>query len=283
MYPLQEIFTDCGIPVTNYEPVHGGDINVSFSIYSHTNRYFLKINDADKYPGMFEKEADGLDSLRKNSTLVIPGVVKQGVVENRQYLLLSWIDSGKISDDSWPQFGQALAALHKQPQLHFGWRVNNFIGSLPQVNSFYPDWASFYSNCRIIPLVKQLYDSNAFTEKDVKNSESLCKRFSEIFPDEPPSLLHGDLWSGNYKITHEGKAAVFDPAVYYGHREMDIGMSLLFGGFHSSFYNSYNEVYPLQKGWQSRLPFTQLYPLLVHLVLFGGHYVQEARTILKIT
>lgn len=281
MYPLQEIFAGSDIHITHYEPVHGGDINVSFSIYSHTNRYFLKINDAGKYPGMFEKEADGLDALRKHSTLVIPDVIKQGIVKNRQYLLLSWIDSGRPSDNSWPLFGKALAEMHLHQQPYFGWRMNNYIGSLPQTNSICHDWPSFYTNCRIIPLVKQLYDSDALTEKDVKNAELLCKRFPEIFPEEPPSLVHGDLWSGNYKITNDGKAAVFDPAVYCGHREMDIGMSLLFGGFHSSFYNSYNDVYPLQKGWQHRLPFTQLYPLLVHAVLFGGHYTEEARNILK--
>ena len=105
-------------------------------------------------------------------------------------------------------------------------------------------------------------------------------QFKEIFPIEPPSLLHGDLWSGNFMMTSES-AALIDPAVYYGHREMDIGMTLLFGGFQADFYNAYQETYPLDKGWQQRLPLTQLYPLLVHAVLFGGHYTGKAREILE--
>ena len=132
-----------------------------------------------------------------------------------------------------------------------------------------------------MPLVKTLFDSGRFSLKDVDNANSFCKNLREIFPAESPSLLHGDLWGGNFLITAPGKAAIFDPAVYFGHREMDIGMTKLFGGFDQRFYDAYNEIYPLEKGWEKRLPLTQLYPLLVHAVLFRGHYISQARAIIK--
>ena len=112
-------------------------------------------------------------------------------------------------------------------------------------------------------------------------AESLCNRFEQIFPKEPPALLHGDLWGGNYLIDSSGEVAIYDPAVYYGHREMDIGMARLFGGFDPRFYDQYNNTYPLENGWERRVGVTQLYPLLVHAILFGGHYINQARKIVK--
>jgi len=130
-------------------------------------------------------------------------------------------------------------------------------------------------------LVMQLFNSNAFSKKDVTAAEKLCEKLNEVLPLEPPALLHGDLWSGNFMVTANGYAAIFDPAVYYGHREMDIGMTKLFGGFDQPFYDAYEEVYPLEKGWKQRLQLAQLYPILVHAILFGGHYIDKAKTILK--
>jgi fructosamine-3-kinase len=125
--------------------------------------------------------------------------------------------------------------------------------------------------------VKQLSDARTFSKKDVELAEIVCNNMDDLFPAEPPSLLHGDLWSGNYMVASHGKAAMYDPAVYYGHREMDIGMTRLFGGFDQKFYSAYQETYPLQPGWQQRVELTQLYPVLVHAILFGGHYVSDAR------
>jgi protein-ribulosamine 3-kinase len=179
----------------------------------------------------------------------------------------------------WEKFGQSLALMHIQPQEYFGLSEYNYIGSLKQNNDQHNEWYSFYTECRIMPLLKKLFEIGSFSSTNIKDAEFFCNRVKDIFPSDPSSLLHGDLWAGNYLISSSGYAAIFDPAVYFGHREMDIGMTKLFGGFDQRFYEAYNETYPLENGWEKRLPITQLYPLLVHAVLFGGHYISEVKHI----
>src|SRR5688500_4890234 len=247
--PLQAIIDDCGLIINRHEPVHGGDINHSYCLYGSDATYFLKVNDAERYPAMFKKEADGLDTLRNSNTLTIPEVIKCGITEQEQYLLLEWIEPGKPKSNFWENFGAALATMHRQPQPYFGWSADNYIGSLPQYNIQHDSWHMFYTECRILPLVKKLFDAGVFTKQDAITAESFCKKIDRLFSQEPPALLHGDLWGGNFMITAAGNAAIYDPAVYYGHREMDLGMTKLFGGFDERFYTAYNEVYTLEKGW----------------------------------
>jgi fructosamine-3-kinase len=281
MEVLKNIFIDCGLNVQRCEPVQGGDINSTYCLFTSTGKYFLKVNDENKYPLMFAKEAKGLDELRELCILKIPQVIKHGICNDQQYLLLEWLEKGVPQKDMWENFGKGLAMMHKQPKEYFGLDENNYIGSLDQNNDPHNDWHSFYSECRIKPLVKKLFDAGDLSATDIRDADLFCNNIRTIFPSEPPSLLHGDLWAGNYMIISSGYTAIFDPAVYYGHREMDIGMTKLFGGFDQRFYEAYNETYPLEKGWKNRLPITQLYPLLVHAVLFGGHYIESAKNIFK--
>ncbi|HEX5655406.1 MAG TPA: fructosamine kinase family protein [Chitinophagaceae bacterium] len=277
---VQRILNDLGLAATKVDPVSGGDINKAYCLHTGQGRFFLKVNEAHHYPAMMEKEARGLLALQQNGFLQIPAIVKSGMAGNHQYLLLEWIEKGQPGPGCWKDFGSGLARMHKQDQLHFGWEEPNYIGSLPQYNESKDDWPSFYQEQRIIPLVKRLFEEGVFGKADLKMSELLCNKLENLFPAEAPALLHGDLWAGNYRVCSNGKVAIFDPAVYCGHREMDIGMSRLFGGFSSDFYSAYHEVYPLEKGWEQRLPLAQLYPLLVHALLFGGHYPESARDIL---
>ena len=281
MYTLQNIFNDCGLNVQRHERVHGGDINDGYCLISPEGNFFLKVNDNSKYPAMFEKEARGLDLLRKNSSFVIPRVIAQGTTDEKQYLVLEWLERGSPEKDIWEKFGQALAMMHKQAKQYFGLDEYNYIGSLKQVNDQRGDWSSFYAECRIMPLVELLLNKSMVSSKDAKSAQTFCNNLENIFPVEPASLLHGDLWAGNYLIHSSGQATIYDPAVYFGHREMDIGMTKLFGGFDQQFYASYNHYYPMEKDWQRRLPVAQLYPILVHAVLFGGHYVSSALSIIK--
>jgi protein-ribulosamine 3-kinase len=279
MQLLNNIFKDCGLNVQRSEQVHGGDINLSYCLFTPTEKYFLKVNDKSRYPLMFEKEANGLDKLRELCALKIPQVIKHGSCNDQQYLLLEWMEKGAAKKDMWENFGRGLAMMHQQPQEHFGLNEDNYIGSLYQNNDPHNEWHSFYTECRIKPLMKKLFDAGNFSTTAIRDADLFCNNLITIMPIEPPSFLHGDLWAGNYMITSSGYAAIFDPAVYCGHREMDIGMTKLFGGFDKRFYEAYNETYPLEQGWEKRLPITQLYPLLVHAVLFGGHYISEVKHI----
>lgn len=277
---IQTIMEDCGVKNMQVRSVNGGDSNRSFQLLNNLDSYFLKLNDATAYPFLFEREVEGLEALRSVCNCKIPAVIKTGTAGNQQYLLLEWIERGVPAADYFQQLGEAVAELHLQTAIYAGWHNDNYIGCLPQLNKKMNEWHLFYAECRILPLVKQLFDGGTFTTTQVKHAEVLCKKLENIFPKEPFSLLHGDLWSGNHFPDQEGNPVLFDPSVYYGHREMDIGMSCLFGGFDQSFYDAYNACYPLQTQWQQRLQLTQLYPLLVHAVLFGAHYVSQTRTIL---
>ncbi len=279
MQLLKNIFDDCDLIVERFEQVHGGDINKAYCLFTSTGKYFLKVNDKNRYPLLFEREAAGLDKLCELCALKIPQVIKQSSFNDQQYLLLEWMEKGRSNKDMWENFGRGLATMHKQSQEYFGLNEDNYIGSLNQTNDPHNEWHSFYAECRIKPLVKKLFDTGDFSAADIRYADLFCNKLNTIMPIEAPSFLHGDLWAGNYLISSSGYAAIFDPAVYCGHREMDIGMTKLFGGFDKQFYEAYNETYPLEIGWEKRLPVTQLYPLLVHAVLFGGHYVSEARNI----
>jgi protein-ribulosamine 3-kinase len=270
---MEKIFKDIGIKIDRYERVSGGDINQAFCLHATTKKYFLKVNSAASFPGMFEKEAKGLKVLSENCSLQIPNVIKHGTVNGEQYLLLEWAERGIPGKNFWEDFGTALAELHKKAQAYFGFGEDNFIGSLHQSNKKHDSWPKFYAEERILPLTNKL----GFDKKLV---EDFCSKLENIFPKETPSLLHGDLWSGNFMCASNGKACIYDPAVYYGHREMDLGMTKLFGGLDKKFYEAYNETHPLEKNWEKRIPITQLYPLLVHAVLFGGSYIESAKEII---
>jgi fructosamine-3-kinase len=265
-------------------PVSGGDINQCFKLITANEALFLKLNDKSAFPSMFEREAEGLNALRKATSLKVPSVVGVGETRDKQYLLLEWLEKAPPSTSLWKQLAAGLTQLHQSSTTWFGWQKDNYIGSLPQLNEWKETWASFYLQQRILPLAELLVKSRRFTTTEMAAIEALDKKLRDIFPPEPPSLLHGDLWAGNMMCVQDKdgviKPAIYDPAVYYGHREMDLGMSLLFGGYDKKMYDEYNEIFPLEKDWRKRVSITQLYPLLVHAVLFGGGYIGQCRNIL---
>jgi fructosamine-3-kinase len=276
----ESVVDSLGLDVLAVSPVAGGDINKAFRLSTTTGEFFLKVNDALRYPKMFEQEARGLAALTGDNVRV-PRVMRFGEVRGQQFLLLEWIERGAGAMDAWEKFGTGLAEIHKKPQKHFGLSSDNFIGSLSQSNRPSLSWPQFYSDQRILPLVKNLRDHGSFDNSDVASAEALCKRLAEIYPLEHPSLVHGDLWSGNFMFDDDGSACIFDPAVYCGHREMDLAMTKLFGGFDEKFYDGYRVNYPLDSGWERRLRISQLYPILVHAILFGGRYVKQAASIIN--
>ena len=184
-----------------------------------------------------------------------------------------------VSEKCWQNFGIRLARLHECTADFFGLSYDNYIGLIPQSNRIHTSWSDFYVLERILPLIRLARDKDLLGKKDISHAERFCAETGSLFPEEPPALLHGDLWSGNF-ICGEKGVVLFDPAVYFGHREMDIAMTMLFGGFSPSFYESYHTHRPMAPGWRSRLPYGQLYYLLIHLIMFGRGYYSSVASIL---
>ena len=264
-----------------FTPVSGGCINYCFHLETSAGNYFLKYNDAASYPGMFKSEATGLQLLRDANALPVPMVHFHSEAKGFSFLLLEWIDGGRREKNFWKNFGRAIAKLHKVGDESFGLNDDNYIGSLRQSNSKHTDWKTFFIRERIQPQFKLAHEKNLIDSETMNQFEKLFDQFDKFIPQEKPSLLHGDLWNGNFLVNNSGKAALIDPAVYFGHREMDLAMTKLFGGFDPDFYNSYQEEYPLEKGFEKRIDIHNLYPLLVHVNLFGGGYLQQVKSILN--
>jgi fructosamine-3-kinase len=281
---LQEKFSQffqTDVQINNISPAHGGDINQCFILDTTAGQYFIKINAALFGRDFFEKEARGLMALLETGTLKTPQPLFDGKFHQEIYLVMEYLLPGVKGPAFWPSFAKGLALLHKKSNTEFGWYESNFIGRLVQQNNFTADWISFYIDNRLLCNFQTATDKHLLDNSDLQAAEKLCARLPGLMPSEPPSLLHGDLWSGNFMSLADGRAAIFDPAVYYGHRETDIAMTYLFGGFNDAFYDTYNAEFPLEAGWQERLPLFQLYPLLIHLLLFGGHYRESVKNILK--
>lgn len=256
--------------------VTGGDINQSARLQTDTGDYFfLKWNQRTPKK-MFELEAQGLELLSSASSgLIIPRVHLVG----EDFLLLEYLQENPFGNSY--VFGTQLAQLHRCSNELFGLDHSNYIGRLPQSNRYHADWLEFFIRERIEPQVKMAIDSGKIDSSFHRIFERVMNYTYVIFPDEPPALLHGDLWSGNYMFTGKGETAIYDPAVYYGHREMEIAMTRLFGGFDAEFYHGYTDIYPLEKGFEERQKLCMLYPILVHANLFGGGYIEQSTTLLK--
>ena len=257
--------------ITSHRTLSGGSINQVYLCQTEQRDVVLKINKRDQFPDMFRCEATGL-KLLNSSTFRIPEVIAHGDFEVWSYIIMEYIDSqGKAIDQH--EFGHKLAKMHLQTDTKFGLDMDNYIGSLAQVNNKEDTWATFYTTWRLDPLVKLAYDQKMVESKLLKSFEKLYSELHNLIPNEVPALLHGDLWQGNLICDEHSGPVLIDPAVYYGHREMDLAMLQLFGSIPSAALEAYNNIYPLQKDWEKRIDIHQLYPLLVHLVLFGESYL----------
>lgn len=227
---------------------------------------------------MFEAEAKGLQLLKNTNTFKIPEVISYGETEKHSYLLLEYINTGTKNSNFNNTFGIKLAAMHQNTASHFGLDHDNYIGSLPQNNDGnLTHSAEFYIKKRLNPQW-HLATQNGFA---FKNIDAFFKNIQNVISDEPPALIHGDLWNGNYLIDTHGNPCLIDPAVSFASREMDLAMMQLFGGFSDEIFCAYNESFPLEKNWKTRTDLWQLYYLLVHLNLFGSGYYNQVNTIIK--
>lgn len=267
--------------VRGFRPVSGGCINAAGRLDTNEGPFFIKWNHADLYPGMFAAEMAGLAALRAPNVLHVPAVIGVGRAGDEAFLLMEWVEAGPKQRDFYTQFGASLAALHRQTTDAFGFEADNYIGSLAQSNKWRSDWTTFMVEERLLPQLILAIDGRYITAAIRKQCEHLFKVLPDLLPESAPSLLHGDLWNGNYLVGPGGEPSLVDPAVYYGHREMELAYTKMFGGFPTAFYDSYAAAWPLEPGFNNRVPLYQLYPLLVHVNLFGNSYVPAVRQVVQ--
>ncbi len=268
------------IKINGYQFVAGGCINNTVRLDTDEGYFFMKWNQ-NEFEDMFEKEEHGLQTLQGAESVSVPSVHGCGKVDQIDFLILEYIEKSPPESLFWENFGANLAKQHKVTSDSYGLDVSNYIGRLPQKNVRLDNWIDFFIENRLeVQLGMALYNheiDNSF----MKRFRMIYSQLPGLIPDYPPSLLHGDLWSGNYMVGPNGKAIIFDPAVYFGHREMEIAFSRLFGGFDQRFYAAYNEEFPMDPGIEDRIEIYNLYPLLVHVNLFGSSYLSGIERTLR--
>lgn len=269
------------IHITKFSPVGGGSINTAFQLHTTTRNYFLKFNSSNRFPGMFESEIKGLSLLHETGLVKIPEVICSGEFDSNDFVVLEMIKKGSSNRISQETLGRQLAHLHTKEAVTFGLDHDNYIGSLPQSNTQLISGIDFMIEQRYQPLVENASANKLLPVNVAIQFDDFYKVLPELFPREKPVLLHGDLWSGNYITGDDGASWLLDPAVYYGFRETDIAMTRLFGGFSEAFYASYQSINPMATGWEERVQLFQLYPLLVHLNLFGTGYLGGVKGVLS--
>ncbi|MCZ8188746.1 MAG: fructosamine kinase family protein [Microcystis sp. LE19-338.1B] len=271
--------TEKPFEIEKSHPVSGGCINQGYAVSGNGLIYFVKINQANQ-EAMFAAEALGLKQIHATKTIRVPEPICWGIADKSSYLVLEWLEFGGGNSQSWEKMGQNLAHLHQVSLSdRFGWHCNNTIGSTPQINTISNNWADFFAHQRIgyqLRLAKER--GGNFPDED-----QVIPAISEILSQHQPhpSLVHGDLWSGNAAITVDGEPVILDPATYWGDREVDLAMTELFGGFPAAFYRGYNDVFPLDAGYQQRKTLYNLYHILNHFNLFGGGYASQANRMLQ--
>ncbi len=267
--------------ISDVKVLNGGSVNRSYLVNTDKGSYFVKLNVDKTYPNLFQLETQGIETLTEKACLALPEILAHGKIEENAYLLMEYIQPSMKGQSFWTDFGAGLAKLHLHQSRNFGFTNDNYIGSIIQSNNWTESWAEFFVVNRMEWMEKIARDNDLIDQELSKGLARLYPKIENLFPNEPPALLHGDLWSGNFLVNQNGSATLIDPAVYYGHREMDIAMSLLFGGFDSQFYSSYQNNYPLEKGWEERIELCNLFPLLVHVILFGSSYSNRVKNSLK--
>jgi fructosamine-3-kinase len=273
-----EIERVLGARVESLKPVTGGDINEAFRVDLSDKRIVFVKTNATADPEMFPAEAHGLRWLGESQALRTPGVIalSSGRAGEPAFIVLEWLAPGSPWTGFDESLGRGLAELHRTGASGFGLDRDYFIGRLPQINTPCDSWAEFYRSRRLAPLIERAGRSGALSGDHVRRLERLLARLEELVgPAEPPARLHGDLWGGNLYVDRRGGPCLVDPAAYGGHREIDLAMMKLFGGFSITTFAAYHETFPLAPGHERRVALYQLYPLLVHVNLFGGTYVNS--------
>lgn len=257
--------------------LQGGDTHEAYQITDGQQRFFIKLNDKSRL-SVFEAEVQGLEHIRQSQAFYVPRVICTGVVGKHSFLAMQYLCIQQGTPELWYEFGVQLAKLHAfDPQQMYGWQEENYAGPTLQVNNWHKKWEQFFAEQRI-GLMLQLLAEKGHQLVDIDKAVDCVKHL--LAGHQPQaSMLHGDLWLGNTGF-YQQQPLLFDPAFYFGDREVDLAMTELFGRFPENFYKGYEQQWALPEAYQYRKPIYQLYPLLNHALLFGGHYLESAKAIL---
>ena len=281
-HELRETLRGQGIAIVDAKPraVGGGDISSAWQVFTKGAAIFLKTGPLE-FLEIFSAEAEGLEELRQADGVRVPDVLAYGQSAKDAYIALEWMDFSGRDLAAEVLLGTQLALQHRRLDKRFGWHRDNMIGTTPQLNDREDDWIRFFRERRLLVQL-QLAESNGFGGDLLREGAQLAKNLESLFDGylPEPSLLHGDLWGGNWSSV-SGVPVIFDPAVYYGDRESDLAMTRLFGGFGSGFYRAYEDAWPLAEGHGERVALYQLYHVLNHLNMFGGSYLSRALSLIR--
>jgi protein-ribulosamine 3-kinase len=256
--------------------VGGGSISRTLRLDGDSGPVLLKLEVAER-EDMLRAETESLAALRRTGAVAVPAVLACGTAGGRAYLALEWVDFGAKTQQAERNLGRALVDLHRSTAADFGWHRDNYIGRTPQPNERREDWSRFLRDMRLGPQL-ELARRNGFPREAATLGARLLDDLEQLLEGHSPapSLLHGDLWGGNWGATRDGTPYLYDPAVYFGDREADLAMTRLFGGFGPDFYRAYEREWPLPAGWELRVELYNLYHVLNHFNLFGGTYASQA-------
>ncbi len=268
------------VSVDSYQFLSGGDINTALRIDTGEGYYFVKWNESAGEE-LFACESKGLQLLREADAVRVPEVIGYGQRAEKTYLLLEFIGTARPQPTYWENLGEGLAALHAHTGPAFGLSYDNYIGSLPQRNTLTGSGVQFFIENRLQAQAGLAFYNGQLPKALYDKFTTLYEKLPQLLPAERPALLHGDLWSGNVLVDDRGSACLIDPAVHYGLREAELAFTKLFGGFEDTFYRAYEAVFPLAPGFKQRVELYNLYPLLVHLNLFGSGYLPGIERVLR--
>ncbi|HEY9815150.1 MAG TPA: fructosamine kinase family protein [Candidatus Obscuribacterales bacterium] len=270
--------TDSPFQVKHHRPVGGGCINQAYALDGGDRAFFVKLNQASQI-GMFEAEALGLKQIYQSQTIRVPRPICWGITDSRSYLVLEWLNFGYGTHQSWDDMGRNLAAMHRvSSDRGFGWDQSNTIGATPQPNPWTQSWLDFFLEHRMAHQFRLAARRGGHFPQQAALMAAIPDLLAGHHPQ--PSLVHGDLWSGNASVTVDGEPVILDPATYFGDREVDIAMTELFGRFPNEFYSAYQAAYPLDPGYDRRKPLYNLYHVINHFNLFGGGYESQANSMI---
>jgi protein-ribulosamine 3-kinase len=266
--------------ILDFQFFYGGNFNLAVKVKVKEGDFFIKWNQGD-HNGMFDSEALSLNLLRETGVIHVPEVLNHGKILDKEYLIMDFVTPAPKQANYWEDFGQKLARLHTNSNAQFGLHFNNYIGALPQSNEWIEDGIEFFIEKRLKVQVGLALYERRLSEEVYGKFQKLYEKLPDLLPQDKPALLHGDLWSGNVMVENTGHVSLIDPSTYYGLREAELAFTTMFGGFETTFYEAYNEVFPIQNGFGERIPLYNLYPLMVHVNLFGGGYLDAVEKTLS--